>query len=675
MRTQPYAARLHARGQLLLLVVAPLLVLGGGLPPTASPTATGAPVTSLLHGDDGPTGGSPEVASHLSFPLQIERSTSLSELASSPRSTPSSLLPSDLRGPYGVDALLNSTVAGDALAVNETIGIVAWGNGYNPQDLATFFSMFYPSSFPAPRVIPMPVDGAPPPGINAEVDPSNGSRELTLDIEWAASMAPGATIYAIYGPAGTIAPYSPTDQSIEDAVAAAVDLGNLTALSLSFGEAEGSDSSLQSVLSSDFSQLVKNGTTVVAASGDDGGAPFGAPASCTGGPGVDFPASDPDVLAVGGTDATGSSETSWDLSGGGSASSAAADPAPWWQKLGSASAMATLDGTRGVPDVAASAEDNGFFFDGSYFVGDGTSFAAPIWAGVLVDTAAADGTHWGLLSPTLYRLAAAAEARPGTPKALLSATGGGNCFYPASPGWNPVTGWGTPQAEVLASQLANESFSNLSLSVAPSVGVGAGTSVDVAVEATAGGSPILTGDRFALVVLDPDNDSPVLTLYGIVPAPGAAPWTGSFVMPSGMGDREVNLSVVVSQGGVWGVGSAAILPPTSTVPSGPSFLDLLVEYQLPILGGFLVILLLLRFAGARRRAGPSGPAPSSLAESGPAAGELPMSGAEASAATPTARRATGSPSSSEMVPFCWRCGTNLTGNEAQCPSCGARFAS
>ena len=109
--------------------------------------------------------------------------------------------PSIARDIYDVSGLYNLTVT-PTYATGKGIVLLLWGLGYDPSDIQTFFSQDYPSSLPQPEVVPYPVDGAPAPSSNAVNDPSNGSRELTLDLEWSGSMAPGASLDAVYAPPG-----------------------------------------------------------------------------------------------------------------------------------------------------------------------------------------------------------------------------------------------------------------------------------------------------------------------------------------------------------------------------------------------------------------------------------------------------------------------------------------
>jgi subtilase family serine protease len=203
--------------------------------------------------------------------------------------------------------------------------------------------------------------------------------------------------------------------------------------------------------------------TVVASSGDGG-----AVSSYPGGPPVQVstPASDPLVLSVGGTTldaswATGSyhGETAWNTgdgaSGGGYSS---LFPRPAYQD-----GLARARATRGVPDVAANANSaTGMAVlqgDGRLHSSRGTSASAPLWAGVIALADQQAGQHLGFVNPAIYAIARG----PAYHQAFHDVTAGDNSVqwhggvitgYHAGPGWDPVTGWGSPDAQYLVPLLA-----------------------------------------------------------------------------------------------------------------------------------------------------------------------------------------------------------------------------
>jgi subtilase family serine protease len=199
--------------------------------------------------------------------------------------------------------------------------------------------------------------------------------------------------------------------------------------------------------------------TVVASSGDGG-----AVSSYPGGPPVQvsLPASDPLVLSVGGTRldaswATGAyhGETAWNASGGGYSS---LFPRPAYQD-----GLARARATRGVPDVAANADAaTGMAVlqgDGGLHSSRGTSVSAPLWAGVIALADQEAGQHLGFVNPAIYAIARG----PAYHQAFHDVTAGDNSVqwhgrvitgYHAGPGWDPVTGWGSPDAQYLVPLLA-----------------------------------------------------------------------------------------------------------------------------------------------------------------------------------------------------------------------------
>jgi subtilase family serine protease len=118
---------------------------------------------------------------------------------------------------------------------------------------------------------------------------------------------------------------------------------------------------------------------------------------------------------------------------------------------------------RGVPDVAfqASARTGPLVYDtapgaGGWFIVGGTSCSAPQWAGLVAIADQIAGHGLGPINPTLYQLAAG----PNYAAYFYDVTTGNNQAdpsipgYPATTGWDPVTGLGTPNAAALVPALA-----------------------------------------------------------------------------------------------------------------------------------------------------------------------------------------------------------------------------
>lgn len=209
-----------------------------------------------------------------------------------------------------------------------------------------------------------------------------------------------------------------------------------------------------------------HGTSAFDASGDNAGLECkgGETWSSPPGPsdqGLDAIGSLPEMTAVGGTtlstDARGVwlAEQAWfdvPLSQGSGGGVSAIYPKPSWQE----SIPVSSDIPRRLsPDVSAVADP----FTGATIVfgrrvltGGGTSQSAPIWAAL---TAVMDqfllangGRLLGNLNPLLYRVAEGA-ARPGFHDVVL----GANAVHPAAPGFDLVTGLGTPNLDNLVRNL------------------------------------------------------------------------------------------------------------------------------------------------------------------------------------------------------------------------------
>ena len=173
---------------------------------------------------------------------------------------------------------------------------------------------------------------------------------------------------------------------------------------------------------------------------------------------VDFPASSPWVLSVGGTTLVAEknsigSEVVWNDKGGGATGGGISDvfPMPEWQKDISMPKNANNGPAgRGVPDVAANASPNtGYtvFIGGHATVIGGTSASAPLWAGLIALLNQGTGRRLGYINPLLYK-------QDGRSGAFHNITNGNNSVpgvtgYTAGPGWNACTGWGSPDGQKL----------------------------------------------------------------------------------------------------------------------------------------------------------------------------------------------------------------------------------
>jgi kumamolisin len=325
----------------------------------------------------------------------------------------------------------------------QCIGIIELGGGYRPADLSAYFGGL---GLTTPKVKAVLVDH----GRNQPTNANSADGEVMLDIEVAGAIAPKATIAVYFAPN--------TDQGFLDAITTAVhdSVNKPSVISISWGSAE-SNWTGQAMTQFDqaFQAAAAMGVTVCVAAGDNGSGD----GVTDGKPHVDFPASSPFALGCGGTKllASGqtiSSEVVWN-EGTSSATGGGVSgyfPLPSYQ---AAAKVPPISGTtqtgRGVPDVAADADPATGYqvrVDGQNLVFGGTSAVAPLWAGLIALMNQKLGHPVGLLNPLLYGSLAG--------KSLLNdIVVGSNGAYAARQGWDPCTGWGSPNGAKLLQSLAS----------------------------------------------------------------------------------------------------------------------------------------------------------------------------------------------------------------------------
>ncbi|MDQ1496153.1 MAG: pseudomonalisin [Actinomycetota bacterium] len=223
-------------------------------------------------------------------------------------------------------------------------------------------------------------------------------------------------------------------------------------------------------------QAVAEGRTLFASTGDTGSscpiAPVNTNGLATQGyPGLEWPSVSPWVVAVGGTDLTSDgtnpphrlAETAWEFTGGGNSTS---EPAGSYQTgVAPTNCAFDADGNpyvpgvtaaspvcRSTPDVAAISGDvatgNGMLItndSGADQQGAGTSLSSPLWLGMWTRIQAAQGNKGlGFANYPLYKVAKASPGRD-----FFDVTVGDNQPYPAKPGYDNTTGWGTPEVAQL----------------------------------------------------------------------------------------------------------------------------------------------------------------------------------------------------------------------------------
>jgi subtilase family serine protease len=323
------------------------------------------------------------------------------------------------------------------------------------QDLASYDSEF---GLPAARIeVVTSLAGS-------SLSPWLATGEEVGDFEVLHTFAPGATLRVVLLPSDVLASAANATSDMLAALRLAVSHTDVTSISWSLGEHYFSTAQLAQ-MQSILQWAAAHHVTVLAASGDHGASSdpwWGTPDKE-----VSLPSSDPLVLGVGGT------LLNANLSTGAYISETAMPAGPGSPDSGTSgggfshlyAAPAYQDGVpgisaaRGVPDVSAAGVGNipfTFTSDGETYIISlfGTSGSTPLWGG-LVALADQYARHdLGFINPALYSIARS----PAYDQAFHDVTTGGNTItigsvtitgYQAGPGWDPVTGLGSPNAHVL----------------------------------------------------------------------------------------------------------------------------------------------------------------------------------------------------------------------------------
>ena len=250
-------------------------------------------------------------------------------------------------------------------------------------------------------------------------------------------MAPGASIMLVEAS-------SANDSDLLTAVSYAASHANVVSMSWGGGEWSG-----ETAYDTYFAHA---GVAFVASSGDSG-----APAS--------WPAVSPNVLSVGGTaltpgaDNVWSSETGWSGSGGGPS---AYESQPSYQK--GVMTQNPPSSARGTPDVAydASPSTGVAVYDsygGGWWQVGGTSAGAPQWSALLAiaDQGLALSHQPALNSTSPQQVMNILYANPTDFHDITSGTSLGTPPYSAGPGYDYVTGMGSPIANMIVGSLVGTS--------------------------------------------------------------------------------------------------------------------------------------------------------------------------------------------------------------------------
>ena len=392
--------------------------------------------------------------------------------------------PGQIRVAYSLPALYRRKITGKGA----TIAIVdPFGSPTIRNDLAVFDKQF---GYPAPPSFKIIAPAGKIPAYNAN-DPAmiGDAGETTLDVEYAHALAPGASILLVETPVDETEGTTGFPQIVA-AEKYVIDHGLADVISQTASATEETFTSYRQLepLRAAYLDAYAHHVTVLDDSGDAGATGPTPNGSYYTSPVTQWPASDPLVTAVGGTQLklSGGKYTSvaWNdtyntavnqyfggdtgpnpaASGGGKSEFFAR---PQYQD----GVKSVVGAQRGVPDISMSGACNGAVegyhtFGGlppGWSLACGTSEATPEFSAIVALADQVAGHRLGLLNPRLYALSAANA--PG----IVDVTSGNNTVsfrqgaadklytvrgYPARKGYDLVTGVGTVNALYLVYELA-----------------------------------------------------------------------------------------------------------------------------------------------------------------------------------------------------------------------------
>ena len=299
---------------------------------------------------------------------------------------------------------------------------------------------------------------------------TSGQIEVTLDIEMVISMAPGISQVLVYeGDPFNFNPVVVLNRIANDNAARQI--------SCSWGWTGGPNGTIDQI----FIQMILQGQTFFDASGDvdaflPPGASGSAPGSVDDPNSFNAPSDNPYITQVGGTTLSTAgpggvrtSEKVWNwglidpanFDGVGSSGGISGYyPIPTWQQGVNMTTNLGSTTFRSLPDVAMAGDNVDVYVNGSEISVGGTSCAAPLWAGftaLVNQQAAINGrSSIGFLNPALYTLGKSVNYT----NYFYDITTGNNTWslspvnFPAVPGFDLATGWGSPQGTNLINALA-----------------------------------------------------------------------------------------------------------------------------------------------------------------------------------------------------------------------------
>jgi len=390
------------------------------------------------------------------------------------------LAPSDIKYAYSLSDITplytatGSTGTGTATLLDgtgQTIGLFEL-DGYNPADIVKYITQFnLPTTTSLTAPLLPTVTNILLDNFSGGVLTALGQGEVTLDIDMVLALAPNATGVYVYESADTVTnPLAPLHLFMR----MAGDLGAdgkplLKVISNSWGLPETQeDPAIRDSENTIFQQMAAQGQSFFTASGDLGAFDAFDPAfpQITTQPAVDNPASQPFVTAVGGTTLSYNKPTAatttlaakpgsyvgeivWKSGGQGTPTGpvgSGGGSSVIWAKPGYQQGLGASPFERDVPDVALNADENtgyDIYVNGAVATTGGSSAAAPLWAGfaALVNEQRATNSlgTLGFANPPLYAIGNS----PSYTSDFHDITTGDNLYYPALPGYDDATGFGS----------------------------------------------------------------------------------------------------------------------------------------------------------------------------------------------------------------------------------------
>ena len=364
--------------------------------------------------------------------------------------------PQDLRAQYDVAALQAAGFYGQGQQLVVLSYAEAPGNEVQRADVEWFYQNLSDARTPfQENVLPNP---------EGDFDPEPGGRlEFELDVEMQSVGCPGAQSITLEEvPASQVFVLGPQDiaNNMPNATAVSVSLGDCEPAELQQSQSDNEITAMRNALI----QGTMEGQTWSAASGDNGSDDCGIgmpPAT------VDFPASIPEMIAMGGTEISDAgfnqniaitsynTEEVWNdtvnggFGGAGGGGISMIFPAPAYQSgFGfSGRSVPDLSLIAGSPSAISVSNE-----PGELDPTEGTSVASPLSAGFFGLMASALGCRLGDVHATLYALGAVQH--DGGPKVFHDITLGDNSTdgvtgYIAMAGYNSATGWGSMDVAAL----------------------------------------------------------------------------------------------------------------------------------------------------------------------------------------------------------------------------------